>query len=113
ATTVQVLDGEFVGALLVGTFVGIGAGQWHDEAESDGVTRWVIAELLGVGAPREDERRYTGGDDAGEPTLQQTAAAEAVQFGHLVLLKRGGPVHCRLPHPRLRHDEAAVKAPQY
>ena len=97
AAAVEVLDGELVGLLLVGAFVGIGAGQRHVEADGDGVAGRRVAEFLGVGAAGEDQRRNAGRENAGKAALQHAAAAEAVLIELVIFAppERGGPVHCR------------------
>ena len=80
--TVQVLDGQLIGALLVGALIGIGAGERHVEAQRHAVAAGRVAELLGVGAPSEHQRRDAGRQDAGKAALQHAAAAEVVRIGH-------------------------------
>ncbi|MNY57925.1 hypothetical protein D3C86_1941940 [compost metagenome] len=71
------LDGQFIGLLLVRAFPGIGAGQRQVEAEGHGVAGWVVAKLLRPGTLGEDQGRNAGTDNAGHAGLQDPATRQA------------------------------------
>ena len=96
ALAVEVLDGELIGLQLVGAFVGIRTGLRHVEAESDRVARRVVAEFLSPCALAEHQRRCCGGEQGRACSLENLSTAEAVKFGHsLLLLLRNTPAFPR------------------
>jgi len=77
ALAVQMLDGELIGAELVGALVGIGAGLRHVEAE--GHRRAVAGVVAEVGAESvaHEERRDRDGAAKGGTALQHRTAIKA------------------------------------
>jgi len=82
AATVQVLNGQLVGAQLVRALIGVGAGLWYVEAQNNLRVAWSVGETgMAVGAQVLWQREGCTTDGT---SLDDTAACE-VRFRHCVL----------------------------